>query len=135
MNTIVEHDGHALSVTYLNDGKWRLNDKLCYDDEEFGEIIVPSGTVTDLDSIPRLPFAHMLLKNQTVIGATVHDFAYTLGHIEGRQITRKQADEIFLRAMEDEGVSWWARRMIYAGVRLGGYFAWSKHRKRALESA
>jgi hypothetical protein len=119
-----------LNVEYLSDGKWRLTGELAYTHYDYGTIVVPTGTVTDFDSIPRLPFAHWLLKNSTVTGAVVHDYLYSTGCINDDPITRAQADKVFLDAMKDEGVGWWRRRMIWTGVRTGGWIAWNKHRDR-----
>lgn len=118
-----------LQIQYISDGKWKLNSDLHYVHPELGMIVVPAGTTTDLDSVPRMPLAYMLAKNRTVIGATVHDYLYATGKLHGKPITRALADKIFLQAMKDEGVGWFARRVIYLGVRAGGLLAWRRHRK------
>jgi len=46
-----------------------------------------------------------------------------------RHITRKEADAIFLEAMQVAGVNWFSRHVIYSGVRAGGMVAWNKHRR------
>lgn len=116
------------SIKYLGDGKWMLTEDFVYFHAVEGMITVPEGTITDLDSVPRLPFAYMLTKNASVLGALVHDDLYQKGYIQGENITRAEADGIFLDLMEEEGVSWWQRRMIWLGVRLGGWIPWNKHR-------
>lgn len=117
------------SVKYAGHGLWQLTEDYVYLHSEFGPICVPEGFISDLDSVPRLPFAYLLTKNASVIGAVVHDYLYESGKIRHRQITRAEADRIFLDLMEEEGVSWWQRRMIYTGVRIAGWGIWARHRK------
>lgn len=125
----------SLSVEYISDGKWRLNTDLHYVHPKYGMITVASGTTTDLDSVPRLPVIYWLAKNRTVIGATIHDSLYRAAKITRKPpakdtpITRRIADRIFVDAMKEEGVSWWARRLVWLGVRFGGFLAWRKHRE------
>lgn len=109
-------------------GRWKLNKPLRVYDEEIGYIVIPKGFVTDLDSVPRLPFAHMLLKGRTVTAAIVHDYAYKTGWAGDKKVSRKAADQLFLRLMQDEGVSWFSRSLIYFGVRAGGFLSWRKRR-------
>lgn len=66
--------------------------------------------------------------------AVVHDCLYKTGaisHVDGssRPVTREEADDIFNEAMKVTEVNGLARRLIYRGVRVGGVFAWNKHRK------
>lgn len=118
------------SVKYTGHGLWKLTEDFVYMHPSFGPICVPEGFVSDFDSVPRLPFAYWLTKNASVIGAIVHDYLYESGKIRHLPITRAQADGIFLDLMEEEGVSFWQRRMIYLGVRIGGWGIWSRHRDR-----
>ena len=120
------------SVRYLGDGRWVLTEDLRYVHWTYGEIVVPKGFKTDLDSVPRLPFAYWLTKNASVTGAVVHDWLYQKGHIRGQPITRKEADDIFRDIMQEEGVSWWRRALIYRGVRLGGGKPWDIYREKDL---
>lgn len=99
-------------------------------------VAIPKGFVTDFASIPRglwnifPPAAGKHSKP-----AVVHDEMYKTGSVrvdgrlDPRPITRGEADAIFLEAMEVAGVNWLSRQIIYAGVRAGGWRAWSQHRK------
>lgn len=122
---IVEHP----ALQYMGFGGWKLITDLHVTDDELGDIVVPANFRTDLDSVPRLPLAHLLLKGRTVTAAVVHDYAYEAGQLGGKKITRAQADDLFRRLMKDEGVWWWRRALIYRGVRLGGWRPWGKYRK------
>lgn len=111
-------------LDYSFNGKWKLLDAYSYKD-----VTVPAGEVTDLDSVPRLPFAYMLTKSATVIGAIIHDHLYRTGKRSGKVITRKEADDLFNEVMVAEGVKDWQRLMIYTGVRVGGWRPWNKYRR------
>lgn len=80
-------------------------------------IIVPAEFISDLDSIPRIPFAYVMLKNRCPRAAILHDALYKY---KPYNLTRLQYDQIFLCAMEIDGLGLVARNAIYAGVRLGG---------------
>jgi hypothetical protein len=84
-------------------------------------ITVPEGFIFDWDSVPRLPLVYMFLKNRTKAAAAIHDYLY-----EVKPVTRRKADILFLRAMRDEGVKWYYRFPIYAGVRIGGWLGWNR---------
>jgi len=86
-------------------------------------IVVPAGFVSDLESVPRLPLVYALFKNRAPKSAILHDYLYTT-----REQPRNVADRIFLGAMEAEGLPWWMRRAMYAGVRVGGGFVYESDR-------
>lgn len=116
------------AVEHVGGREWVLIRELRYEHPHYGLIVVPEGFHTDFDSVPRLPFAYWLAKNASVTGAVVHDWLYASGRIGDRPISRLEADRIFRDVMEEEGVSWWRRAMIYRGVRLGGWLPWGRYR-------
>ena len=122
-----------LLLETTDDGKWRVKRPLKYKHDHFGIIVVPAGFVTDLDSVPRLPFAYMLTKNASREAAVVHDYLYETGKIGKREISRADADRVFLDAMVDEDVAWWQRRMVWLGVRVGGWRPWRRYRRGQIE--
>lgn len=114
--------------------------------------MVPAGFVTDLATIP-WPLSILLPPDGPwARPAILHDFQYrtqpwvdyTLGlkgvdrartraarkendyYLESR-LTRADADGIFRRFQKEIGVSWIKRNIIYYGVRLGGWLAWSRY--------
>jgi hypothetical protein len=56
--------------------------------------------------------------------ALIHDYLYSKA--SSFHITREQADQIFLDAMDDLGVGWLIRRTIHRAVRLGGWKGYKK---------
>lgn len=95
---------------------YRVNEPLVYRSEVASQIIkVPSGFVTDLASIPRLPFVYLLLNGLADEAGVVHDYLYSVG-----TLPRDVADKVLYEACILTGVSPWKASAIYAGVRIGG---------------
>ena len=88
---------------------------------------VPVDFVTDGASIPRIfwsfigsPFTGFYRRP-----SLIHDELYAT-----QKFKRIYADRVFLEGMEDEGVSFWKRRLIYLAVRLRGWVPWNKHKRK-----
>lgn len=92
-------------------------------------ITIPAGFVTDLASIPRLLRAVIDVNGAHREEATLHDFLYSKAPL----LPRLFCDQEFNHAMaEDESISTLQRVTMYRGVRLGGWVAFNKHKKRNL---
>jgi len=109
------------------DGEFKLESPLVYATRTNEAIVVPPGFITDLASIPRIFHSLIPVNGRHRSAAIVHDFLYV---IQDRE--RAEADRIFLEAMEDSGVRWTQRRLMYSAVRVGGWAPWNKGR-RAIE--
>ncbi|HWL54266.1 MAG TPA: DUF1353 domain-containing protein [Chthoniobacteraceae bacterium] len=133
-------DGYRLECDYIY--RW-------VDEGRIYRIVVPAGFICDGASVPRFLW--------TLIGATpdglnraaalVHDFIYRNSGVlpngsfweeapGGRLIalidmpwTRVQADKLFARILREAGVPRLRRRLMYRGVRLGGWMSWHKRKK------
>lgn len=93
---------------------WLLLCDLVYFSDVAGLVIVPAGFVTDLASVPRWALS---LIGETAHEASVpHDFAYNLG-----VMSRALADEMLYEACILAEIPKWKAKLIYAGVRLGGW--------------
>ncbi|NMF98373.1 DUF1353 domain-containing protein [Aromatoleum toluolicum] len=103
------------------DGEWILETPVWYRTASGADLVVPSGFVTDLASIPRLLHAVMPVNGAHRAAAILHDWLY-----ETQQFTRAQSDCLFLAAMADSGVGLAQRYAMYAGVRVGGWLPWSR---------
>lgn len=95
--------------------------------------IVPTGTVTDLESRPTwLPAGVNWLLGRSLstgLAAILHDYLYAAGPSLKPPVTRAQADAIYyeaLRATDNGAVGAW---IAWVGLRLGGGFAWRGHRE------
>lgn len=115
LELLTDAEGFPLSNKFGNQ-LWRLADVFAYTSAKAEmHIVVPKGFVTDFASVPRVPFIYDSLGNIAHMPAVLHDYLYSTA-----KVSRKLADEVLLEAMEVSGISWVKRRLIYAGVRLGG---------------
>jgi len=105
---------------YTADRKWRLRDPLFYY-HKTGTIIVPTGFVTDMDSVPRIPLVYAAFKGRAVKAAVIHDYLYS------EQLGKEFADRIFLDAMGHEGLPARVKYPIYWAVALFGAPSYSKY--------
>lgn len=79
-------------------------------------ITVPAGFETNLASIPR-PFRNIInINGRSRRAAVLHDWLYS-----GQCVSRQEADNLFLVAMEVDGVNWLERRSMYLAVRAFGW--------------
>jgi hypothetical protein len=106
-----------LDLHYLDGRAWRLLSAFTFGSVTLARVIeVPRGFETDFASIPRVLWPWLPPTGRYGKAAVIHDFLYrTLG-----VATRAEADQVLGEAMEELGVGWWTRQVIYRGVRLGG---------------
>lgn len=95
-----------------------------YSDLVSQEIVVPAGLQTDLGSIPAVLQWLFPKDGKAVFGYILHDYLYKVG-----TFSRDISDDILEEAMKVLGVSWWRRKGVRAGLKVGGWVAWNKHRK------
>jgi hypothetical protein len=92
------------------------------------EVAVPEGFESDGGSVPRL-FWRLLggplgpMRDAFII----HDLLYSQAGLGG---TRKQADDALKEICLELGAERWRAWAVYRGVRMGGWAAWRKHKKR-----
>ena len=100
-----------------SDGQyWKLLSPLVFESDKYGEIIVPVNFLTDFASVPRIPLIYAIFGNTSHSAATLHDYLYS-----GLQdISRKDADAVFLEAMESRKQSKWHRKVMWKAVRWFG---------------
>lgn len=125
-----------LLVGYIDGKRWRVVDGFTYrlcqpDGVQF--VRIPRDFVTDFASMP-LNIVFRSPGGKWDKPAVVHDCLYKTGYVsvEGRDprpVTRGECDDIFKEAMGVAGVNGLAKHVIFAGVRVGGWRAWNKHRK------
>ena len=111
-----------------------LEDYMYVMPDEYGgnRVWLPAGLRTDLASVPRVLWALIAPFELSALAPLLHDVLYRgMGRLpldwqEGSVsiLDRKQADQVFLTIMRQEGVNRVKRGMAYAGVRLMGGKAW-----------
>lgn len=113
-------------------------------------LTVPKGFETDGASVPRLLWTLVGITPDGLhrAAAVAHDFIYRYsGHLPagshqlqmqvqmpmpssmrdtGHLWTRKEADRLFARILRECGVSKTRRRIMYLGVRIGGWRSWRR---------
>lgn len=105
------------------DGIDKLLTPLLYFSAILGALVtVPAGFLTDYASVPRLPFAYAILGGKGKKAAVVHDWLY-----KSQSVERAVADSVFREALAASGYGAVVRAMFYAGVRVGGWYAWEQH--------
>lgn len=91
------------------------------------EIIIHSGFPTDFASIPRIFWSILPPVGNYDEAAVLHDYLY-----KTQLCTRLLSDQIFAAGMKTLDVKWWKRKVMYRGVRIGGWVAWNKHKQNRL---
>lgn len=110
----------TLKSEEVNRKNYTILEDLVLEDDEFGEITVPAGFVTDYASVSvlqHLIFApiFVLVADYGDKSATVHDYLYTQ-----TKLSRKDCDQVLYRALLAEGLEKWRARLFWLGVRVGG---------------
>ena len=94
------------------------------EEDEFREITVPGGMLTDLASVPSVARSVVGRVGPHLEASIVHDFLYIAWQdVDGRGARdedREFADKLMRVAMEKAGVSGWKRFIIYNAVRTFG---------------
>lgn len=102
-------------------GGYRLLAPLLYQSDLLNDtVLVPAGFVTDFASIPRVARILITGHGKDRWAAVVHDYLYSIKH------DRKEADSVFLEALECSGVNLLKRRTMYRAVRTGGWMFYAK---------
>lgn len=91
---------------------------------EITDLVIPRGFELDFASIPRALWWLWPKVGRYARAALVHDALYRKG-----EVSRVQADALFLAVMEQDGVRWRDRWPIYLAVRLFGWIAWRRLRR------
>lgn len=103
--------------------KPRQSGPFSYLDPDYGLIEVPADFVTDFASVPRWPLTFALLGQYGHAAAVLHDWLYTTG-----QLSRTDADRVFLNALRSCGIARWRSWLMFSGVRIGGASRYNKER-------
>lgn len=120
-----------LAVIQVTETDWRLETPLVYWSEMLDrQLVVPSGFITDFASVPRLPFIYWFAGGATEAPAVLHDWFYRTCNEE---VTREQADALLYEAIVARGYSRLRGWLMWAGVRVGGYWSYQTRSKKSTE--
>lgn len=119
----MKDDGFSgpLDLRAHKSGEWVVLNPLIYRALSGRTYGVPAGFITDLASIPALLRPLFNPNDNGRKAAVLHDARYCI-----KAGTRKEADDIFLEALERCGVGFLRRWAMYSGVRAGGWLYWNK---------
>ena len=105
--------------------KWILKKKYSY--KVNNRIIeVPENFITDLASIPKILWNIFEPAGENYTRSSlIHDYLYSKDckYIE---ISRKEAEQIFLEIMKERGVPFWKRHLMHKAVRMFGWIFFRK---------
>lgn len=124
-----------LDLRLWGPGRWVLLRDFQYDSDLMGRITVPEGFVTDLGSVPRLPFAYLIAGNRFPAPAVVHDYLYQHPDFEDRALADAvlhEATGVEAPGYGIESESGIIRSLAWGGVRVGGWSPWNSHRPEKL---
>jgi hypothetical protein len=111
---------NRLRIQEYGPDTWQLMEPVVYEGK-YDNFTVPGGYVTDFASVPR--FLHWLVSPYGAYtnAAIVHDWLIT-DLIPAKSITSRDTDGIFRRIMEELGVPFATRWLMWGAVRLGALF-------------
>ena len=126
MGFVVPFD--ALRIEELPDGRVKLLHALHFCSRALGgrTVKAPRGFVSDKESVPRwLPLTYALFSGTANRAGVIHDFLYQTHRAETLSVPRWLADRVYPEAAEADGNGWLKRWGKWAGVRLGGAWAYA----------
>lgn len=115
--------GHLDTRTHLP-GEFVLINQFGYHSASGRVFFAPRGFITDFASIPRILHGLISPNGLSRKAAVIHDWLYC-----SQTVTRKQADDLFLEALEVCGVNLLQRYTMYAAVRSAGWIYWNRRSK------
>jgi hypothetical protein len=113
-------ESHPL-FQYINGSKWQTRSALTFV-AKGRRFRIPCGFVTDFASVPRLLW-NVLSPFDAGLASVAHDWLYKTG-----RLSRQESDAIFLQLMLDGDVNTVKARLMYLGVRIGGWLPWGRYR-------
>jgi len=122
-----------LNLEYIDGRSWKVITEFDYavGSKDSNVIIhIPVGFITDFASVPQVLWNLVPPTGTYGKAAVVHDALYRNPVVMGLQIDRFLADSIFFEAMTVLNVKWLTKRILYWGVRLGGFVTWNRYRNR-----
>jgi len=127
MNKFITGQYPLLQILAMKSLVFRLEESIIFKSEKFGIHEVPIRFVTDLASIPW--FVPIKQSSDVSAPAILHDSLYCF-----QKVDRLTADNLFLEAMEVNGVPKWKRTLFYYTLRAAGWWGWNRATKKKKEN-
>ena len=106
-----------LNTSLIDNDYWEVLEDYTYE-TSIGTIVVPKGFKTDYASVPKIFRNIINTYGNHGRAAVVHDWLYSKNC--EINITRAEADKIFLEIMKEWGVGYIKRQFMYRMVRMFG---------------
>ena len=126
----------AILLWLLGVRRWRITQNFNYK-LRGQEYVIPRGFEFDGASVPKFLATFLSPVGVLLIGGLVHDYAYKYACLKPKDDTapllllnQKQADKIFRDINIEINGFHLLNYLAYWGLRIGGFLAWNKHRKR-----
>lgn len=133
-----------LDLRYLQGEKWLVRSEYRSVSDILGLMVIPAGFITDFNSVPRV-LTNILPREEYGEAALPHDYLYQHGGINGKPITRADADLVHrefvvwagVRVCDADGnvtrigeTPRWKVDAFYYGLRFFGWWTWRLYRQR-----
>jgi hypothetical protein len=127
----------AIWMWLLGVRKWEICDDF-YFSLNGEEYVIPKGFQFDGASVPKFLAMWLSPVGVLLMGGLVHDYGYKYAELvktdtAAESKTQKEMDVIFRDICIEQNGFKLLNYLAYWALRLGGWFAWNKHRKRNLQ--
>lgn len=118
------------AVQETEKAQYQLTGDFVYWSAKYGQIVVPTGLITDFASIPKILWNIIDPDDPRIcFPSVVHDYLYSrkgdLGLGSRMTFNRQQADEVLQEGMQVCGAGKALALSVYYAVRIGGSSHWS----------
>ena len=125
--------GLPLELIYIDGIDWIIKGAVTYRTEAGEHCTVRRGFVFDFASVPRPLYCLYppagTKGNPYGVAALVHDWLYVHRKIDGRPITRREADAVFYEIMRYVGCRRTLAYAMWIAVRVGGWIPWMRRKQ------
>jgi hypothetical protein len=133
----------SLDLRYLQGEKWLVISEYRCVSDRLGLIVIPAGFITDFNSVPRV-LTNLLPREEYGEAALPHDYLYQHGGINGKPVSRGDADRVHrefvvwagVRVCAPDGTLTrvgetprWKVDAFYYGLRSAGWWTWRDYRR------
>ena len=129
----------AILMWLLGRRRWQISKDFHYE-LNGTKYVIPKGFSFDGASVPKFFATFLSPVGVLLLGGLIHDYAYKYAALKPALqkssllvVDQKQADKIFRDINIEINGFYFLNYLAYWALRLGGWFAWNKHRKRNLQ--
>ena len=94
-----------------------------------GILQIEAGFITDFMSSDYISFMLPRYSSYTARASCMHDYLYKDQAINGIEVTKYEADQMFYNGMIEDGTSKWKAKLAYYGVKFGAKKVWNYYKE------